>query len=347
MKKNIRILIVDDSAFMRLLINDLLSQESDFEVIGSANNGKEAVDQTRLLKPDVVLMDMTMGEYDGLYGVEHIMKKCPTPILILSSLGNIDLNPIFDALRLGAVDYINKPKRGGSKIREMDLELIQRIRKVAQAKPRIIPLNEPIKPTPNAIISSHGTFDLIAIGASTGGPSAVEKIVSHLPANLNVPVVIVQHMPENFIPSFAARLNALSKLNVQVARVGQALMPGVISIAPGNTNITIEKLSSSEYVIRDTHEIFKEYNKPSINAFMLSAAAHCGAKTLAVILTGMGKDGTRGIEAIKNAGGVTIAQDEASSIIFGMPKNAIAAGAIDHVLGISEIAGFISKTVKK
>jgi len=339
-------LIVDDSAFIRLLINDLLSQEPDLEVVGSATNGKEAVEQTLALKPDVVLMDMTMGEFDGLYGVEHIMKTHPTPILILSSIGNTNLDPIFDALRLGAVDYINKPKRGGSKIREMDLELIQRIKKVAKAKPRTIEIHEPSALIKKKTIHSKGNFDIVIIGASTGGPSAIEKIVTNLPKALGVPVVIIQHMPENFIPSFASRLDALSELKVEVAQIGQPIPQNTVLIAPGNTNIVLKKSANNGFIIGATSESYKEYNHPSINAFMLSAAEICGKKSLSIILTGMGKDGTRGIQEIKKSGGLTVAQDESSSIIFGMPKHAIASGCIAEVLNISEIANFIIKKVQ-
>ncbi|MFT6855818.1 MAG: two-component system chemotaxis response regulator CheB [Cyclobacteriaceae bacterium] len=346
MKSKISILIVDDSAFIRLLINDLLSQEPDLEVVGSATNGKEAVEQTLALKPDVVLMDMTMGEFDGLYGVEHIMKTHPTPILILSSIGNTNLDPIFDALRLGAVDYINKPKRGGSKIREMDLELIQRIKKVAKAKPRTIDTHEPSTLIKKKTIHSKGNFDIVIIGASTGGPSAVEKIVTNLPKDLGVPVVIIQHMPENFIPSFASRLDGLSELKVEVAQIGQPIPQNTVLIAPGNTNIVLKKSANNEFIIGATSESYKEYNNPSINAFMLSAAEICGKKCLSIILTGMGKDGTRGIQEIKKSGGLTVAQDESSSIIFGMPKHAIASGCIAEVLNISEIADFIIKKVQ-
>ncbi len=339
-------MIVDDSAFIRLLINDLLSQEPDLEVVGSATNGKEAVEQTLALKPDVVLMDMTMGEFDGLYGVEHIMKTYPTPILILSSIGNTNLDPIFDALRLGAVDYINKPKRGSSKIREMDLELIQRIKKVAKAKPRTIDIHEPSTLIKKNTIHSKGNFDIVIIGASTGGPSAVEKIVTNLPKALGVPVVIIQHMPENFIPSFASRLDGLSELKVEVAQIGQPIPQNTVLIAPGYTNIVLKKSANNELIIGATSESYKEYNNPSINAFMLSAAELYGKKCLSIILTGMGKDGTRGIQEIKKSGGLTVAQDESSSIIFGMPKHAIASGCISEVLNISEIADFIIKKVQ-
>lgn len=340
-------MIVDDSAFMRLLIADLLSQESSFRVLGTANNGKEALEQTIALKPDIVLMDMTMADYDGLYGVEHIMRVQPTPILILSSLGNTDLHPIFDALRLGAVDYINKPKRGGSKIREMNEEIIQCIKKVAHAKPKRINILDENINEKEPLLKGQTKFDIIIIGASTGGPSAIEKIVVNLPKDLNTPVVIIQHMPENFIPSFASRLNDLSPLEVRVAQIGQKLDAGTILIAPGNFNIILDKNSNSEYTIASTSEVFKEYNNPSINAFMISAGKLSGEKCLAIILTGMGKDGGRGIKLIKEHGGSTIAQDESSSIIFGMPKHAIALGAIDQVLSIGEIANGIVKMVKK
>lgn len=341
MKKSLKILIVDDSAFMRLLLTDILAEDVELEVVGVAVDGKDAVAKALELKPDVMVLDMNMGEYSGLYAVEHIMSKNPVPILILSSVGNTNLNPIFDALELGAVDYINKPVRGGSKIREMHEELTRAVKSVARAKPRATNINS------NGLNRLPHTFDktskyqVIVIGASTGGPTAIEKVITSLPANLNVPVLICQHMPANFIASFAKRLDSLSSLDVVVGRKGMKPEAGMIIIAPGNSNMIVERVETKSVVIGFSEEKYKEYNNPSINALMLSVAACYGDKAICALLTGMGKDGVQGVSAIKQKGGVTIAQNEASSVIFGMPKMAIESGSVDQILDIKEIGAYL------
>lgn len=338
--KKINILIVDDSAFIRLLINDLLNKDEEIKVVGTASDGKEAVEQTILLKPDIVLLDMNMGDFDGLYAVEQIMKRNPCPILILSSLGNTNLDTIFDALRLGAVDYINKPKRGGSKIREIDGELIARIKKVARAKPRQTTINDKGLNQLDHTFDPSPNYDIIAIGASTGGPSAIEMIITSLPANLNVPVVICQHMPSNFINSFATRLNTLSTLEVVVGKEGMIVQPGMIIIASGEGNMILKKEKQTSRV-SFTSKKYKEYNNPSINALLDSVSDVYGKNAIGVLLTGMGKDGAAGLKSIKESGGRTIAQDQASSIIYGMPKAAHEIGATDTMLDIKEIGGYL------
>lgn len=342
MSKKIRVLVVDDSAFMRLLLTDLISQDTGLEVVGTATDGQEAVSRAKELKPDVVLLDMNMGEYDGLYAVEHIIRQHPIPILILSSVGNTNLDTIFDALELGAVDYINKPVKGGSKIREINAHLLSTVKRVAKAKPRKTKINKDgLNKLPHTFDGS-GLYDVIVIGASTGGPTAVEKVISSLPANLNVPVIICQHMPANFITSFANRLDSLSPLNVVVGRKGVIPQPGMVIVAPGNTNMVVNQNKKDDQVkIGFTEEQYKEYNHPSINALMMSVAKYYKSKAIGVLLTGMGKDGVKGLQAIKDVGGLTIAQDEASSVIYGMPKIAYESGAVSTVLNIKEIGGYL------
>lgn len=336
--KDIRVLIADDSGFMRLLISDILSENEGMTVIGAAVDGKDAVTKVKELKPDVLLLDMNMGEYDGIYAVKNIMKQSPLPILILSSVGNTNLQPIFDALQEGAVDYLNKPSRGNAKMRLIETELVQKIRSVTRAKPMAVKPNH--KNTNKHTFDGSSKFDLIAIGASTGGPSALEEIIVSLPSNLNVPVVIGQHMPTNFIGPFVKRLNKLSPLHVVVGAKGMEPTAGTVIIAPGNANMILNKKGKSTK-IDFTDQKFKEYNNPSINSIMLSAAKVLGARTLGVILTGMGKDGVEGMKAIKDAGGYTIAQNEKSSIIYGMPKAAVQCGAIDKSIDIKEMGSFI------
>ena len=341
MGKQINILVVDDSAFMRLLLSDLLSKDDEINVVGSAVDGKEAVKLCKELRPDVVLMDMNMGEYDGLYAVERIMKVHPVPILILSSVGNTNLDPIFDALELGAVDYINKPQKGGSKVREIGAHLVATVKRVSRAKPKATKIEKDGVNKLSHTFDSKALYHAIIIGASTGGPTAVEKVITSLPANLNVPVLIGQHMPTNFIKSFSARLDFISPLKVVVGKKGMIPKPGMVIIAPGDTNMILKKDGNGNVKIGYSDEVYREYNNPSINALMTSAANTYGEKAIGVLLTGMGKDGVKGLQEIKKSGGKTIAQDEASSVIYGMPKLAFETGAADTVLNIKEIGGYL------
>lgn len=342
MSKKHKVLVVDDSAFMRLLISDILSQDKELEVAGTANDGREAVEKVKEFQPDVVVLDMNMGEYDGMYAVQHIMKESPRPILILSSVGNTNLDRIFDALEIGAVDYINKPVKGGSKIREINEELIAAVKRVARAQPKVTTIiKDGLSKLPHTF-DDTGQYHVIVIGASTGGPTAVEKVITSLPANLNVPVLIGQHMPANFIRSFVERLDGLTPLSVVVGKKGMVPKAGMIIVAPGDDNMVVERRGDGDKPkIGFTDQHYKEYNHPSINALMESVGQTYGNHAIGVLLTGMGKDGVNGMKVIKEKGGLTIAQDEASSVIFGMPKMAIESGAAQVVLNIKEIGGYL------
>ncbi|HCX21957.1 MAG: chemotaxis response regulator protein-glutamate methylesterase [Flammeovirgaceae bacterium] len=326
---------------MRLLLTDLLSKDDELNVVGSAVDGKEAVQLVKECRPDVVLLDMNMGEYDGLYAVERIMKVHPVPILILSSVGNSNLDPIFDALELGAVDYINKPQKGGSKVREIGSQLVATVKRVARAKPKATKIEKDGLNKLSHTFDTKANYHVIVIGASTGGPTAVEKVITSFPANLNVPVLLGQHMPPNFIKSFAARLDFLSPLKVVVGKKGMIPKAGMVIIAPGDTNMIVVKDKNDTPKIAFSDEVYREYNNPSINALMTSAASAYADKAIGVLLTGMGKDGVKGMQAIKDSGGRTIAQDESSSVIYGMPKIAFETGAADTVLDIREIGGYL------
>lgn len=340
MSSKLKILVVDDSAFMRLLISDLLSEDDQIEVVGTAVNGLEAVKQVLSLKPDIVLLDLNMAEYDGLYAVREIMKQRPTPILILSSVGNTDLQPVFEALKNGAVDYINKPDRNKSKMRELQVELIQKIKSTSRAKPKQISTTKTQTKVVTRKRKSRSKYDLIAIGASTGGPTAIERVICSLPEDFDIPIIVCQHMPQIFIPQFVQRLGSLTKLEVSSAAKGMRPEPGTVLFCPGHANLILNS-GEKPPTIDFTEKIFKEYNNPSINAMMLSAAEAYKDKVVGVLLTGMGKDGVKGMTAIHDAGGRTIAQDKQSSVIYGMPKAAYEAGAVDQVLDIKEIGNYL------
>jgi len=342
-EKKINILVVEDSAFMRLLISDILSEDDDLQVIGTANNGLDAVDKVSKLKPDLVLLDMEMGEYDGLFAVREIMKVNPLPIIILSALGNTNLEPIFEALKAGAIDYINKPKKSNSKMRLMNVELIQKIKSVFYAKPKFTDRKSKTVKAKRNKDNQAEKYEIIVIGASTGGPSALEEIITTLPDDLNVPVLICQHMPDSFIQPFVNRLDSLTELNVVMGEAGMMPKAGKIIIAPGHSNMVVKTDKSTEKIIVGFDDKkYSEFNNPSINALMLSVAREYGAKSIGVILTGMGKDGVEGLKAIKEAGGLTVAQNKETSVIYGMPKVAMEQNAASHSLDIKDVSEFIT-----
>lgn len=341
MKGPIKVLVADDSVLMRLLISDILNGDSEIDVVETATNGKDAVEKVLLHSPDVVLLDMNMGEYDGLYAVKNIMLEKPTPIIILSSLGNSNMSPIFEALEMGAVSYLNKPEKGNSKIREMDFQLIEKVKTAAVADVKNTGKQNHSVNTFRHSFGENLNYDVIVIGSSTGGPPAIEKIITKLPENLPVPVLIAQHMPSNFVPSFANRLDQLTKLKVSMARKGSQLKSGEILIMPGSRNSIVKSGNDGNVFIDFTSETFKEFNYPSINALMLSVANVFRERALGVVLTGMGKDGARGMCAIKQAGGYTVIQNRETSVVYGMPGAVEQLDCSYQTVPISEIGGFL------
>ena len=270
MGKKIRVIVVDDSGLMRLIISDIIRSTEDMELIGTAEDGKSAVELVSKALPGVVLMDINMSPHDGLYGVEEILKRHKVPIILLSSVGNSDLDRVFQALKLGAVDYINKPKKNKNKLREIGDEIIERVRSIAHSSN--LQLSEQRSNT-----NQHAhTFDenlayqVVVIGASTGGPTAIEKVIRNLPSNLPVPVLIAQHMHANFITTFSSRLNRCTPLMVKIGRAGETLRPGVIYVMPGNTNSIVERRADNNVYLVESNQQYKEYNHPSINALMHS-----------------------------------------------------------------------------
>lgn len=341
MKMPIRVLLADDSGLMRLLVSDILKSDKEIEVIATASNGKDAVEKTILHKPDVVVMDMNMGEYDGLYGIEKIMKNQPTPIIILSAVGNTDFPIIEKGLKLGAIDYVNKPAQNNTKVKEVELELIQKIKIASTANIEIGKVINEVKINSNAHTFVNLNYDVVVIGSSTGGPGAIENLLKNLPDNMAVPVLIAQHMPSNFVPSFAARLNELSPLKISMARRGDLLKPGCVLIVPGSRNSVVKINDSGEVEIDFVSKTFKEFNYPSVDCLMLSVAEVFGDRAIGVILTGMGKDGAEGMKLIKEKGGYTIAQNQETCIVYGMPKEVVDNGNALAIVPINEIGGFI------
>jgi two-component system chemotaxis response regulator CheB len=343
MEGDIKVLVVDDSGLMRLILSDILNSEPGITVVDTAENGRIAVRKATLLNPDVILLDMNMGRYDGLYAVENILKRQKIPIIILSALGNSNLDPILEALKLGAVDYLNKPEKNKAKVREISAVIVQKVRAAAESNKKLLSANySKIKVNNNEhTFNKKSNYDIIVIGASTGGPTAIERVVTKFPSNLPIPVIITQHMPANFVPSFAKRLNALTPLEVKIGRRDDVLVPGRIIVAPGSRNMIVKRNELDRVVVDFTSTQYKEFNNPSINALMLSVANVYGKRVIGAILTGMGKDGADGLEAIYKADGYTIGQDKKTSVVYGMPREVAERNVIKNSVPIRDMAGFI------
>jgi len=347
MAVQIRALVVDDSALMRKLIPDLLESDSHIEVVDTARDGVEAVDKTIRLRPDVVVMDIQMPRMSGLEALDHIMSRCPVPVVVLTGLTDPSL--AIEALEKGAVDFVLKPSGPISvDIYKVRQELIEKVRLAALANIRknawwAGPLVFP----PASFVTTSGDGwtgpsrgRAVAIGASTGGPKALEYILGSLPTNLPAPLLVVQHMPPGFTRSFARRLNERSRLMVKEAKDGDFVLPGWVYLAPGGYHMLVERRGGREIIRLDRSPPVKGL-RPSADMTMCSVAEVYEAGSIGVILTGMGSDGVEGLKAIKMRGGVTIAQDEATSIIYGMPRVAARSGWVDRVLPLDRIPGSI------
>jgi two-component system chemotaxis response regulator CheB len=341
MSARIRTLLIDDSAFMRKVIGDIIRSDNSLDLVGIANNGREGSAMALELKPDVVITDMIMPEYDGMYVVQSVMEKYPTPIILLSSLEKSDTR-IFDALQYGAFEFIDKPV-DMDVVRLGNYRLLELIREASKTDITLLKARQLAKKNSHAHTFTTTThYDIVVIGASTGGPGAVEQIVNNLPSNLNIPVVIAQHMPARFLETFSARLNENSPLPVKLGSRGETLKSGIVYIASGESNTRIENnLVTGLPMITHTSRKYDEFNFPSVDCLFESVADVYGNRCIGVILTGMGKDGMVGLKKIKSLGGFTIAQDEESSVVYGMPKAAVEFDAVRQTVRLKEIPGFI------
>lgn len=342
----IRVLIVDDSAFMRYTINRHLTAAPDLTVVGSAENGLEALEKIPALKPDVVTLDVEMPKLDGLSTLQRIMRECPTPVVMLSSLTARGAKTTIKALMYGAVDFVQKPS-GSAETRAAMSTLIEKVKAAAGVQSGKIVLaggrKTPTPPQQHAIMRpfSHGDV-LLVIGASTGGPKALQEVVSHLPADLPAAVVIVQHMPPGFTKSLAQRLNDLSPLTVQEASDGDRLARGLALLAPGDYHMEI----TADHRIKLTQDARRNHVRPAVDITMETAARCFGNSVLGVVLTGMGSDGTDGARLIKSNGGHIIAEDEATSVVYGMPRSVVEAGLADEVSPLYSVADSVVGMLK-
>ena len=347
----IKVLVVDDSAFMRKAIENMLSGEQDIEVVGFGANGEEAVELVAKLKPDVLTLDIEMPKMDGLTALKKIMQNNPLPVIMVSSLTQEGAEITLRALDSGAVDFIPKEKSYGSVgILKISHELKNKVRKFAGDKSilhRLHPVSSAAKPaaapvTPRYISKGVSTKKkIVALGTSTGGPQSLQRVVPLLPADLGVPVLVVQHMPPSFTQSLAARLDSLSKVKVVEAQGGEQLQPNCVYIAKGGKQMVVRRTSAGG-IIELKPEDPNLLHNPSVDVMTNSVAEQYGKDALGVIMTGMGNDGTKGLTVLKNGGGFIIAQDEPSCIVYGMPRAVVEAGIADEIIPLDSIAGRIA-----
>lgn len=358
----IRVLVVDDAVVIRKILTDAISADSDLEVIGTAPNGKIAIQKLPQLNPDVITLDVEMPELNGIETLKEIRKTHPkTPVIMFSTLTEKGAGITLDALAAGASDYVAKPANVGNVTASRAMvqeELIRKIKGLAISA-GIFPPSMKVSPsfklsTPSSTPKVKSFLDLVSktqiqavtIGVSTGGPNALAELVPALPADLNVPVLIVQHMPQMFTKLLADRLNTQTKLRVVEATANEEVKPGVIYIAPGDYHMEVKR--SGGKIVINLHQGPQENScRPAVDVLFRSVANIYGKETLAVILTGMGSDGLHGCEVIKEHGGQIIAQDKETSVVWGMPSYVVEANLSDAVLPLSSIAPEISRRVLK
>ncbi|MFL6966954.1 MULTISPECIES: protein-glutamate methylesterase/protein-glutamine glutaminase [Pseudomonas] len=366
----VKVLVVDDSGFFRRRVSEILSADTSIQVVGTATNGKEAIDQALALKPDVITMDYEMPMMDGITAVRHIMQRCPTPVLMFSSLTHEGARVTLDALDAGAVDFLPKNfediSRNPDKVRQL---LCEKVHSISRSNRRVSAYSAPAPaptaaPTPTPSSSSSSSFNpapvrsapapaparpapaspsspapkrkaykLVAIGTSTGGPVALQRVLTQLPANFPAPIVLIQHMPAAFTKAFAERLDKLCRISVKEAEDGDILRPGLALLAPGGKQMMIDGRGAVKILPGDERLNYK----PCVDITFGSAAKSYGDKVLAVVLTGMGADGREGARLLKQGGSAIWAQDEASCVIYGMPMAIVKADLADAVYSLDDM----------
>jgi len=349
MSKKIRVLIVDDSAVVRQTMADILSSDPDIEVMATANDPFAAAARMKEEAPDVITLDVEMPRMDGLTFLQKIMSQSPLPVVMCSSLTEKGSDTAFKAMEYGAVDIVTKPRMGTKQfLEESRVRICDAVKAAAQA--RVRPLAKPTinsepKLTADAILAKSSiksqsmivtTEKIVVVGASTGGTEALRVFLESFPADCPG-IVIVQHMPEHFTASFAARLNELCQINVKEAADNDTVVRGRALIAPGNRHILLKRSGARYYVeIKDGPLVSR--HRPSVDVLFRSAARYAGKNCVGVIMTGMGDDGARGMREMKDAGSFNIGQDEETSVVYGMPKEAYKLGGVDSVVPLQNIA---------
>ncbi len=355
--KHAEYLIVDDSSFMRMAIRSILSKDPSFDIVGTAADGMEGVEKAIALKPDLITMDVEMPRMDGIAALKQIMAKAPTKVIMVSTLTNEGAKSTFEALDAGAIDYIPKNVTDSSDaqnifrqelMRKIKEAIASRIRRVAKrsfdngASRNATRSRRHPRPTSSKFLGKK--IQYVGIGASTGGPVALQEVLSRIPVNFPYGIMVGIHMPKAFTGPYADRLNAKCSMTIREAVDGDILKPGLALIAPGGMHTTLVRQGSNIVVETQPTSAYPQYVYiPSVDLMMSSMAEATGGAMLGVILTGMGNDGFKGMQLLKQKGGVTIAQDEATSTIYGMPKACVDGGVADEVLPLGQIGFEISK----
>jgi two-component system chemotaxis response regulator CheB len=355
----IRVVVVDDSALIRSMLSSLINSQPDMECIGAANDPYQAREMIRNLDPDVITLDVEMPRMDGLDFLEKLMRLRPMPVVMVSTLTERGAETTLRALELGAVDFVAKPRIGiATGLQEMASEIADKLRIAARARVSRHAVARPAPPSstprpagtgataPGApplvkavpiAYSRASTEKLIAIGSSTGGTEALREVLTNLPADCPA-VLCTQHMPPGFTKSFADRLNSLCRMHVKEAEHGERVLPGHVYIAPGGRHMLLAR-SGANYVIELDEGPPVNRHKPSVDVLFRTVARHAGANAIGVMLTGMGRDGADAMKEMRDAGAYNIGQDEATSVVYGMPREAAAVGAVHDVLPLPKIAG--------
>lgn len=365
----VKVLVVDDSGFFRRRVSEILSADPNIQVIGTATNGREAIEQAQALKPDVITMDYEMPMMDGITAVRNIMQRCPTPVLMFSSLTHEGARVTLDALEAGAVDFLPKNFEDISRNPERVKQLLcEKIHSIARSNRRSLspppvaapaatavaqpvtrpatstsPLARPVAAPAPAVASAapkRKSYKLVAIGTSTGGPVALQRVLTQLPANFPAPIVLIQHMPAAFTKAFAERLDKLCRISVKEAEDGDVLCPGLALLAPGGKQMMVDARGVVKILPGDERLNYK----PCVDITFGSVAKSYADKVLAVVLTGMGADGREGARLLKQGGSQVWAQDEASCVIYGMPMAIVKANLADAIYPLDDIGRHLAET---
>ncbi|GAB6088216.1 protein-glutamate methylesterase/protein-glutamine glutaminase [Alkaliphilus crotonatoxidans] len=353
-KEPIKVLVVDDSAFMRKIISDMLSSDPHIQVVGIARNGQEAIEKVQTLKPHIVTMDVEMPLMDGLEALKKIMELAPLPVVMLSSLTSEGANATIMALEAGAVDFIQKPSSVFMiNAESVKKELLQKIKVASTVKPQV-KLKQASIPERNIQagkifntgtrkqVSTKEGFPIVAIGTSTGGPRALQSVIPLIPGDTQAAFLVVQHMPPGFTKSLADRLNNISTITVKEAEDGERILPATAYIAPGDAHLEVKQNQQSQMVIHLSKSPPVSGHRPSADVMYTSLTNITDRNIIAVIMTGMGSDGAKGLKLLKEKNeAIILAQDEATCVVYGMPKSAVKLGIVDAVIPLDEIANSI------
>jgi len=349
--QKVKVLVVDDSAFMRKILTDILDNSETVEVIGVARNGADAIKQVNLLKPDVVTMDIEMPILNGIDALREIMNCNPVPVIMLSSLTSDGADATLTCLDIGAVDFIQKPSSVFRiNIDELKKELINKINIAAKIdlnlKNKPVSINKSqsfIKPSKQLTKSKEGKHYFIIIGTSTGGPRALQHVIPLMPKDIPASILIVQHMPPGFTKSLAQRLNNMSNITVKEAEDEEKALPGYAYIAPGDHHLKIKRYNNDVFITLSNDQVVSGH-RPSVDTLFKSVANNINDNIIAVIMTGMGADGSNGVKELKaNTDCYVIAQDKNTSIVYGMPRSAVNTGYVDDIVPLDEIKNYILK----